>query len=83
MEPIEWRKRNNLSQAAVAAMLGCTAATISRLETRKTHPSPEIVRGYARISNGAVMPADFYGDITQDVDDVQSSPSQGENHANG
>jgi transcriptional regulator with XRE-family HTH domain len=55
----EWRERRHLTLAAVAAMVGVSGATISRLERRKVRLSAHLVARLLRASEGAVQFAAF------------------------
>ena len=54
-----WRENQNLKQVELAAKLGCTAATISRIEAGKFRPDWPLLARIAELSDGAVTANDF------------------------
>lgn len=52
-------KDNGISNAAFAAMLGASEATVSRLRSGKQTPSFPLVAKIADVTAGAVTPNDF------------------------
>jgi transcriptional regulator with XRE-family HTH domain len=57
-----WRKKAGKTQADLAAALGCSQSYISQIERADNPlvPGPAIIIEIYRISDGAVMPNDYY-----------------------
>jgi transcriptional regulator with XRE-family HTH domain len=58
----EYLKQSGLSQAAFGARVGLPQATISRYVSGTRFPDKETVRRIEAATDGAVMPADWYGE---------------------
>lgn len=63
---LDWRLRERLSRAEVASRLGVTSEAIRKYELLIGHPerripTEEIMTAIAVMTNGEVMPNDFYG----------------------
>ena len=66
MKIAEWRKRNNLTQARFAELVGLAAPTVSQLESRSRRPSAEVARRIEFITKGEVSAAELLG-VTRPV----------------
>ena len=55
----EWIQQNNLTQQAVADLLGVTRPTVSYWLAGKTRPTPASASIIKRITKGKVRPDDF------------------------
>jgi transcriptional regulator with XRE-family HTH domain len=57
----EWKTAHGLGDKEIAEMVGLHQASISRLRRGKRFPSAELMRDFARVTVGAVMPNDWAG----------------------
>jgi DNA-binding XRE family transcriptional regulator len=57
-----WRRMKGMTQAALAAELGCSQSYVSQMERPKGWiiPGPDVMGEIHRVTNGAVEPNDFY-----------------------
>lgn len=61
----EWRVLKRVTQTRLAARVGATAATISRIEAGEQWPSPPLLTAIERTTKGAVTAADIVSDYQQ------------------
>ena len=54
-----YRQRNSISLDAIAAMLGCSKATVSRIENGKQNISSELLLKICEVTNNQVTPNDL------------------------
>lgn len=54
-----YREKHDLSQAALAALLGTTKVTVSRLETGRRSASGDLLKRIADVTDGEVTPNDL------------------------
>ncbi len=57
----EWMDRAGLDDAALAAQLGVSRSSVSRLRRGRSLLSRKVAAGVFRLSGGLVTPNDFYG----------------------
>ena len=62
MRLAEWRAAQKMTQAELALKLGVTQPFISTIEraVRNAVPGPTLMREIVKLTEGAVMPNDFY-----------------------
>ena len=62
MKLAEWRKRNGMTQAALAEALACSQSYVSQIERRvgAIVPGAEVMGKIYEVTAGAVQPNDFY-----------------------
>lgn len=59
MKLYDWRKREGFTLEQVADKIGCSSATVSRLENGKQSPSLALANRLRLASSGEVTPNDF------------------------
>jgi transcriptional regulator with XRE-family HTH domain len=58
----DWLRKNKISQNGLADDLGVTQSCLSKICNGRI-PSVDMMRRIARITNGEVMPNDFFDDL--------------------
>ena len=59
----DYLNEQNLKSAEFAALVGCSALTISRILTGKRHPSPSLARKIEVKTDGAVTISDLFQEL--------------------
>ena len=59
----EWRNWKQLTKGEVAEMADVSGVSVGRYEAGTRVPKPEVMVRIASMTNGAVMPNDWYGDV--------------------
>jgi len=56
----DYMRREGMTAAEMAGLIGVSTAAVVRYRNGTRRPSPEVMRRIARVTGGAVLPNDFY-----------------------